>query len=151
MKRILCLLAILQFCITGWSQTMTIDFKDGSTQKISMNDIKAITFTQDDEQTEVSIVGVWECTQYDYQTDFPEVLKDTNDDRVGERIYFNSDGTYSTSEETGKWTLKGSILTVVEDNKIPVDYKIEKLSSTELELSVDLRLFKYFYKFKRVS
>ena len=56
MKRFLCLLAILQFCIIGWSQTMIIDFKDGSTQKISMNDIRAITFTQDDEQTEVSIV-----------------------------------------------------------------------------------------------
>ena len=56
-----------------------------------------------------------------------------------------------TSEETGRWTLKESTLTVVEENKIPVDYKIEKLTSTELELSVDTNLFKVIYKFKKVS
>ena len=128
----------------GWQEFGKIVETESSTTSGGSDDDKVYN-------DKASIVGIWECTQYDYQTDFPEVLKDTNDNRIGEKIYFNADGTYSTSEETGRWTLKESTLTVVEENKIPVDYKIEKLTSTELELSVDIKLFKVIYKFKKVS
>lgn len=153
MKRILCLLAILLSCITGWSQTMTIDFKDGTTQKISMNDINAITFTQDnDANTEVSIVGIWECTHFDLDSDFPrEAFKDEIE--VGENVHFNSDGTFSRKERTGRWKLNGNTLNFIADAEyaIPVDYKIEKLTSTELELSGNFLIAQVFIKFKRVS
>jgi len=153
MKRILCLLAILQFCITGWSQTMIIDFKDGSTQKISMNDIRAITFTQDDEQTEVSIVGVWECTSFICETEFPELIGDEGM-QEGSVVNFKSDGTLSTDYgEEGRWSLKGDTLTLIKNSSVsvPFNYKVTTITSTFLEISIDLKIAKVTYKFKRVS
>ena len=153
MKRFLCLLAILQFCIIGWSQTMTIDFKDGSTQKINMNDIRAITFTQDEEQTEVSIVGVWECTSYVCETEFPELIGDDGMQK-GSVVNFKSDGTYSTSYgEEGKWSLKWDTLTLTKSSSVsvPFNYKVTTLTSSSLEISIDLKIAKVTYKFKRVS
>ena len=153
MKRILCLLAILQFCITGWSQTLTIDFMDGSTQKISMNDIKAITFTQDDEQTEVSIVGVWECISYICETEFPELIGNEGMQK-GSVVNFKSDATYSTSyDEDGRWSLKGDTLTLTKSSSvgIPFNYKVTTLTSTFLEISIDLKIARVTYKFKRIS
>lgn len=52
MKKIVSFLVFLQCCLAGWSQTMTIEFKNGSTQKYNMNDIEAITFSQDDNSSQ---------------------------------------------------------------------------------------------------
>lgn len=46
MKRIVSLLLLIQCCIAGWSQTITIKYKNGSTQNYNMNDIEEITFSQ---------------------------------------------------------------------------------------------------------
>jgi len=99
---------------------------------------------------DASIVGVWECTYYDVHTTIPNYTKQTE---VGDRIRFNSDGTYSTDKETGKWKQNGNTLTVMLDAEIviPVDYKIEKLTSTELELSCDIGILSFYMKLKRVS
>ena len=52
MKRLFGILFILQFCIIGWSQTITIDFKNGSFQKYDMNEIESVTFSQDEDTSQ---------------------------------------------------------------------------------------------------
>ena len=47
MKRIVILLVFLQCCMAGWSQTMTIKYKNGSTKNYNMNDIEEISFPQE--------------------------------------------------------------------------------------------------------
>ena len=127
--------------------------------------VAALSFTacgsDDDEvdngKVEASIVGVWECTYFDFDTDYPEMF-DNSGMQIGDRVWCESDGRYSTDyksgdNETGRWSLKGNILTVranVEPS-FPFDYRITKLTSTELEFNIDLGLLKAFYKFKRVS
>lgn len=49
MKRLFGLLIFFQLSAFGWSQTMTIDFKDGFSQKYNMKDIEAITFSQSED------------------------------------------------------------------------------------------------------
>ena len=50
MKRVITIYIFILFCITGWSQTMKIDFWNGDSQKYNMGDIKAIHFASDDEE-----------------------------------------------------------------------------------------------------
>ena len=104
-----------------------------------------------------SIIGVWECTQYDFDTDYPEMF-DGSETQIGDRVCFKSDGTYYTEcimqdNETGRWNQKGNTLTMVQNAPyaIPVDYKIEKLTSTVLEFSGDIGICKFFCRCKRVS
>ena len=112
--------------------------------------VAALSFTAcggDDDEVdtgggEASIVGVWECTYFDF-----------------DRIRFESSGRYQANYksgdiETGRWTLKGNTLTVaadVEDISIPFDYKITKLTSTELEFTFDMKIMKLLYRCKRIS
>ena len=49
MNRLVGLLIFFQLSAFGWSQTMTIDFKDGFSQKYNMKDIEAITFSQSED------------------------------------------------------------------------------------------------------
>lgn len=107
---------------------------------------------------DASIVGMWECTYFVFDTDYPEMFDDNSGMKIGDRIRFKSDGTYETDyksghKETGRWSLNGNTLTVAEnaDISIPLDYKITKLTSTDFELTVDIGLLKANYKFKRVS
>ena len=99
---------------------------------------------------EASIVGVWECTSYDVQTSLPDYTKQTD---VGDRISFNSNGTYSTDKETGRWKQNGRTLTLMLDAEIsiPVEYKIEKLTASELELSGNIGILQFYIKLKRIS
>ena len=118
--------------------------------------VAAVSFTacggDDDDKggTDASIVGVWECTYYDMHSNIPNYTKQTD---VGDRVRFNSDGTYSTDKETGKWKKEGNTLTLMLDAEvvIPVNYKIEKLTATELELSGDIGIISFYMKLKRVS
>ena len=107
---------------------------------------------EDDEVSEASIVGVWECTAFDYHSisgddDVDEGIK------VGEKIYFHSDGTFSESGDQGTWRLKGNQLTVIVDDEyyLPVVYTVSKLTSSELILKIDYGVFNATIKFKRVS
>lgn len=101
---------------------------------------------------DASIVGMWECTNFDSDTDYPEVFESTIN--VGTRVCFQSGGTYYTDYgETGRWSLKGNTLTAIVDDKykIPCDYTIKMLTATTLEFSLDLGILKANYRFKRVS
>ena len=127
--------------------------------------VAALSFTAcggDDEvdngKVEASIVGVWECTALDIDAEYPEMIADEKM-HIGERVYFNSDGTYSTDEETGRWTQKGNTLIMngevrlgdYSNKTVPFEYTITKLTSTELEFYIDLVLVKATYRFKRIS
>ena len=126
--------------------------------------VAALSFTAcggdddvDNGKGEASIVGVWECTYFDFDSDYPEQF-DNAGMQIGDRVRFKSDGTYETDyvsgyNETGRWFLKGNTLTVAEnaDISIPLDYKITKLTSTDFEFTVDIGLLKAIYKLKRVS
>ena len=101
---------------------------------------------------DASIVGEWECTYFDSDTDYSEMFESTI--YVGTRICFQSGGTYYTDYgETGRWSLKGNTLTAIVEGKIsiPCDYNVTKLTATALEFSLDLGILKAKYKFKRVS
>ena len=101
---------------------------------------------------EASIVGMWECTHFDADTDYPEMFESTI--HVGTRVCFQPGGTYYTDYgETGSWSLKGNTLTVTVDDdfRIPCDYTVSKLTETALEFSIDLGILKANYRFKRVS
>ena len=126
--------------------------------------VAALSFTAcggdddvDNGKGEASIVGVWECTYFDFDTDYPEMF-DNSGMQIGDRVRFYSDGTYETDyksghNETGKWSLNGNILTVSAnaDLSIPFDYKIITLTSTNLEFTIDIELLKAIYRLKRVS
>lgn len=107
---------------------------------------------------DASIVGVWECTDLDIDAEYPEMIGDATM-HIGERVYFKSDGTYSTDEETGRWTQRGNTLIMngevrLGDNSttpVPFEYTITKLTSTQLEFFIDLVLVKATYRFKRIS
>ena len=127
--------------------------------------VAALSFTacggDDDEvdngKVEASIVGVWECTYFNFDTDYPEMF-DNSGMQIGDRVRFYSDGTYETDyksghNESGRWSLNGNILTVAAnaDLSIPFDYKITTLTSTNLEFTIDIELLKAIYRLKRVS
>ena len=121
--------------------------------------VAALSFTAcggDDDEIDnggdASIVGMWECTYFNSDTDYSEMFESTI--YVGTRICFQSGGTYYTDYgETGRWSLKGNTLTAIVDDKIsiPCDYNVTKLTETALEFSLDLGILKARYKFKRVS
>ena len=98
------------------------------------------------------IVGIWECTQYYCDTDIPELIGDEGMQR-GSIVSFKSDGIYSTDyDEDGRWSLKGNTLTLIKGNNfgVPFEYEVKSLTSTSLEISIDLKIAKVTYKFKRV-
>lgn len=127
--------------------------------------VAALSFTAcggDDDEVdngggEASIVGMWECTYFDFDSDYPEQF-DNVGMQIGDRVRFKSDGTYETDyvsgyNETGRWFLKGNTLTVAvnAEPSIPFDYKITKLTSTELEFTFDMKIMKLLYRCKRIS
>ena len=123
--------------------------------------VAALSFTAcggDDDEDESgdsnSIVGVWECTSMDYS----DVLGNDGEDdeeqiKVGERLTFKSDGTYSEPNDSGRWSLNGNQLTCISNDEysFPAVYIVSKLTSKELVLTLDYGLFKGTIKFKRVS
>ena len=150
MKRIVCLLALLLVFAFGWSQTMTIHFKNGNTQKYNMGEIESIEFSQDknDVIDNVSIVGVWECTYYELDTDYPEMF-DESAMQIGDRVCFKSDGTYYTeykvqNNETGRWSLNGNTLTVAVDASISAFDILQTLFLSWSNLITSLKKCTYF-------
>ena len=106
---------------------------------------------------EASIVGVWECTYFDFDSDLPGMNADSNM-QIGDRISFESSGKYhadykSGDIEIGRWNLKANKLTIVADGdiSIPMEYTVTKLTSTELEITLDIKFMKLLYRCKRVS
>ena len=159
MKKVLFLISIFILSIEGWSQTVSILKTDGQIVNFNMADIKYIELSDENGGVvgNASIVGVWECTYFDFDSDLPGMNADSNM-QIGDRIRFKSDGTYEANykngeKETGRWSLKGNTLTIAADVdiSIPFDYKIIKLTSTELEFTFDMGIMKVLYRCKRVS
>ena len=111
----------------------------------------------DNGKVEASIVGEWECIYFDYGKNYSGLETDVHLN-IGDRVRFKSDGTYYASYsdgeyETGRWSLNGNTLTIAADVEIsiPFEYNVTKLTSTELEFTIDLNILNAFYRFKRVS
>jgi hypothetical protein len=116
--------------------------------------VAALSFTacggddDDNEGSDVAIVGVWEVTSCTAQSDFDV----EGGIAVGDRIYFNADGTYRDSEDTGRWSKSGNTITItLNDGSIPGVFQIKKLTTTELEMLLDYGFLTATVKCKRVS
>ena len=62
MKRIITLLTVFVFAITCWSQTMTINFKDGNKVQYKMGDVESVEFTNENTSPSSFLVGTWKTT-----------------------------------------------------------------------------------------
>ena len=120
--------------------------------------VAALSFTAcggDDDEDVVddnSIVGVWECTSFDYSDVFGDFeVKERI--KVGDRIIIKSDGTYSDPNDRGRWNVSGKEITFIsdDDDSIPSVFTISKLTSKELILVMDYEILEATVKFKRVS
>ena len=159
MKRVILLFAAVLLASIGWSQTVTLKFKDGSTRQYNMSEIESIDFTDgngnnsgnDDaevEITEANIVGVWELVSYDL-----EITESGDADiKVGEKWYILSDGTMNGD---CKWLLNGRQLTIMDtepkDWSIPLVCWITKLTTNTMELYINYGFVIVTLRFKRVS
>lgn len=95
-----------------------------------------------------SIVGVWEVISFQKSSS----VHVEGGCKVGDRIYFNSDGTYKDAEDTGRWSLSGNIITIsLNDGSIPGYFEIKNLSSSSLELYLDYGFLQAIIKCKRVD
>ena len=72
---------------------------------------------------------------------------------VGDIIRLESNGKSYSDLHNGTWEQKGNKLYVLSDGQysVPGEYTIEKLTATEMILSMDLMVVKVRFKFKRVS
>jgi len=96
-----------------------------------------------------SIVGLWEVVSIDFNgADGVE-----SELRVGDRLYINANGTFNDTEDSGRWTLNGKVLTFYTDGEyqVPAVFEISRLTSNELVLKIDYGIFKATIKYKRVS
>lgn len=106
----------------------------------------------DDDDNDVSsngIVGVWEVVSFDFEGG--DNVK--SDLKVGDKLYLFENGTYRDDTSKGKWKLNGNTLTIIDDGEysIPAVMKIEKLTLSEMVLSIDYGIFSSTIKYKRVS
>ena len=62
MKRLITLLTVFVFAITCWSQTMTINFKDGNKVQYKMGDVESVEFTNENTSPSSFLVGTWKTT-----------------------------------------------------------------------------------------
>lgn len=115
--------------------------------------VLGLTACGDDEEDEIddnnSIVGLWEVVSIDFNgADGVE-----SELRVGDRLYINANGTFNDTEDSGRWTLNGKVLTFYTDGEyqVPAVFEISRLTSNELVLKIDYGLFNATIKYKRVS
>ena len=95
MKRSIILLAFVLTTVLGWSQTITLKFKNGTTQQYNMSELESVDFTDDDsgsnQETTPSIVGTW--------------------DAVSSRYYDDNGGNVIEEEDTGYWVFTETTVT----------------------------------------
>ena len=119
---------------------------------IAMMMIAAVSFTacgsdDDDNGGDATIVGVWEVTSCTVQSD----VDVEGGIAVGDKMYFNADGTYKDSEDTGRWSKNGNTINItLNDGSIPGVFTITKLTSTELNMILDYGFIKATVTCKRV-
>lgn len=104
-----------------------------------------------------SVVGTWEITSYKFSNALEMEEDDDDGFQIGDTITFYEDGRYEDSEETGRWTKEGNVLTIIfddedsEDFYLPVVLNITKLTNTVLEVNLDYIVLKIELKMKRVK
>lgn len=158
MKRRLLFLAFVLSTVVGWSQTVTLKFKNGTTQQYDMSELESIDFKDGDnnnsgnddvevEITEANLVGVWECTSYNYQSPYGEPRDHV---QPGEKVQFYSDGSYETQSEKGSWTLDGRSITLY-NGTTQATCNIDKLTSKVFEITWRLGVIEITIKYKRIS
>ena len=161
MKRSIISFAAAMIVMVGWSQTMTINYKDGSVVNQNVSNITSFEITDDNqgnnenqggddnqgENQELSrqIVGTWKETKEERRGIYSEVTLGLS------YIQFNSDGTWFSvkiyeeydykSISKGRWHVLGENLIVnTKEGKItfyPTKWTIQSIGSNELTLSFD--------------
>ena len=95
MKRRLLFLAFVLSTVVGWSQTVTLKFKNGTTQQYNMSELESVNFTDDNsggnQETTPSIVGTW--------------------DAVSSRYYDDNGENVIEEEDTGYWVFTETTVT----------------------------------------
>ena len=95
MKRRLLFLVFILSTVVGWSQTVTLKFKNGTTQQYNMSELESVNFTDDNsgsnQETTPSLVGTW--------------------DAVSSRYYDENGGNVIEEEDTGYWVFTETTVT----------------------------------------
>ena len=162
MKRSIILFAAAMLVMVGWSQTMTINFKDGSVVNQNVSNISSFEITDDNQSDNGDNQGD-DDTQGENQELSRQIVgtwKETKEDRRGlnsditlglSYIQFNSDGTWFSvkiyeeynykSISKGRWHVFGENLIVnTKEGKItfyPTKWTIKSIESNELTLTFD--------------
>ncbi len=100
MKRVVLLLfAAVLFATVGWSQTVTLKFKNGTTQQYNMSELESVDFTDENthQGSTLSLVGTW--------------------DAVSSRFYDNK-GWEETEDETGYWVFTDTKVTAYDEEDL---------------------------------
>ena len=134
MKRRILFLAFVLSTVVGWSQTVTLKFKNGTTQQYNMSELESVDFTQGDnngnEGFDASLlVGTWD---------------------IVESVDYYDDGTIEREEGNGNYWVFTSNTLVIHDkddifNGTVISYTFDGKSLTAfsntvytvLELSTD--------------
>ena len=95
MRRIILFFAAVLLASVGWSQTVTLKFKNGTTQQYNMSELESVNFTDDNsggnQETTPSIVGTW--------------------DAVSSRYYDDNGENVIEEEDTGYWVFTETTVT----------------------------------------
>ena len=95
MKRRILFLAFVLSTVVGWSQTVTLKFKNGTIQQYNMSELESVNFTDDNsggnQETTPSIVGTW--------------------DAVSSRYYDDNGENVIEEEDTGYWVFTETTVT----------------------------------------
>lgn len=101
MKRRLLLLVFVLSTVVGWSQTVTLKFKNGTTQQYNMSELESVDFTDDNsgnnQEATPSIIGTW--------------------DAVSSRFY-DDNGWEEVEEETGYWVFAATTVTIYDEEDL---------------------------------
>ena len=146
MKRLIILFAAVLLASIGWSQTMTINLKDGTTIKIDMKTVKTIEFTDDesgnnpDDSSPSWLLGTW---MVDYNTGYGY-----EEDRDDEYMRFKSDGTFvnviddedGVYIQHGTWKLTDNaiILRIIDGDLAGSSFTYTVLEKTSDKLTISL-------------
>ena len=168
MKRRLLFLAFVLSTLVGWSQTVTLKFKNGTTQQYNMSELEYIDFKDGDnnnsgnddaevEITEANLVGVWELVSYDLKYEQQNGMEVKMKIKEGDKLSLLSDGTsyFSFKDDKNIWLLNGKQITITnaapEAMSLPAVFWILKLTSNEMILYQNYSSYNATFYFKRVS
>jgi hypothetical protein len=117
MRRFILLFATCIFASIAWSQSVTIQFKNGNTVKYDMSEIQSISFDEEESEGEESpsLIGTWDVVSNKFYDDNGQETKEDN-----ETSYWVFTATTLTVYDEGdlfdgkaaNYTFDGNLLTV---------------------------------------